>query len=281
MFVFAVSMEGFERGMDLSGLHIENGVRRRLEAAVGRLSHAYIIEGPVKETNDALANHLAQAHVCSSKEKKPCGDCPNCRKAAGKIHPDITRVSLLEDKREIVVGQVRQLRSEAYIRPNEADRKVFIIEDAQAMNENAQNALLKVLEDGPQYLSFLLLTENAQQLLTTIRSRCETLSLMAGPEETVVQADEELYKTAEQLAALLLKGDELALAELTTALEVKKLDKDALQNLLNLVEQFLREQLSMQPREVLPIIEHLRRVRQAVPFNVGTGHILGWLASGK
>ena len=267
--------------MDLSCLHMGDGVRRRLEAAVSRLSHAYIIEGPVKEATYALADHLAQAYVCSSDGNKPCGVCSNCRKAAGNIHPDIIRVSLPEDKREIVVSQIRQLRSEAYIRPNEANRKVFIIEDAQAMNENAQNALLKVLEDGPQYLSFLLLAENSQQLLTTIRSRCETLSLAARPGEDVPKVSEELQKTAEQLASLLLEGEELALVELTTTLEMKKPDKDALLALFDLVENALREQLQNRPREVLPLIEHLRRVRQAVPFNVGTGHLLGWLAAGK
>lgn len=267
--------------MDLSSLHIGDGVRRRLEAAVGRLSHAYIIEGPVKETTHALAEHLAQAYVCSSAGNKPCGVCSNCRKAAGNIHPDIIRVSLLEDKRMIVVDQVRQLRNEAYIRPNEADRKVFLIEDAQTMNENAQNALLKVLEDGPQYLSFLLLTENAQQLLSTIRSRCETLSLTAHSGENTGPVDEELQKTAAKLAGLLLEGEELALVELTTALEVKKPDKDTLLALFDLVEHSLRERLTMQPHKVLPLIEHLRRVRQAVPFNVGTGHLLGWLAAGK
>ncbi len=267
--------------MDLSCLHIGDAVRRRLEAAVSRLSHAYIIEGSVKETTCELADHLARAYVCSSGGNKPCGICSNCRKAAGNIHPDIIRISLLEEKRMIVVDQVRQLRSEAYIRPNEADRKVFIIEDAQTMNENAQNALLKVLEDGPQYLSFLLLTENSQQLLSTIRSRCETLSLSAHSEPGRGQADEELQKTATQLAHLLLEGEELTLVELTTALEVKKPDKDTLLALFDLVEQSLREQLTVQPRKVLPLIEHLRRVRQAVPFNVGAGHLLGWLAAGK
>lgn len=267
--------------MDLSCLHIGDGVRRRLEAAVGRLSHAYIISGPVKETTYALADHLAQAYVCSSQGQRPCGVCPNCRKAMGNIHPDIIRVSVLEDKRNILVDQIRQLRAEAYIRPNEADRKVFVIEDAQTMNENAQNALLKVLEDGPQYLSFLLLAENDQLLLSTIRSRCETLALTARAGEDIPEADEELRKTAVQLADLLLEGEEFALVELTTALEVKKPDKDTLLALFDLVEQALREQLPGQPRKVLPLIEHLRRVRQTVPFNVGTGHLLGWLAAGK
>lgn len=267
--------------MDLSNLKVGDGVRRRLEAAVGRLSHAYIISGPVKETNYALADILAQANVCSSQGSRPCGTCSNCRKAAGNIHPDIIRVSLLEDKRMILVDQVRQLRTEAYIRPNEANRKVFVIEDAQTMNDSAQNALLKVLEDGPQYLSFLLLTENAQQLLPTIRSRCETLSLGTRFEETDSEVGEELRDTAAKLAGLLLNGEEIALMELVTALEVKKPDKDTILTLFDLVENTLREQLLTQPREVLPLIDHLRRVRQAVPFNVGTGHLLGWLAAGK
>ena len=267
--------------MDLSCLHMGDGVRRRLEAAVSRLSHAYIIEGPVKETRYALADHLAQAYVCSSKEGKPCGVCANCRKAAGNIHPDIIRVALLEDKREIVVAQVRQLRNEAYIRPNEADRKVFIIEDAQAMNENAQNALLKILEDGPQYLSFLLLAENSQQMLTTIRSRCETLSVDSHSGDGNLPVSEEIQKTAMQLTSLLLKGEEFALVELTTALEVKKPDKDTLLVLFDLVENSLREQMLAQPRKVIPLIEHLRQVRQAVAFNVSAGHLLGWLAAGK
>lgn len=266
--------------MDFSKLQIGDGVRRRLEAAVGRLSHAYIISGPVKETTYALADVLAQAYVCSSGGERPCGICSNCRKAAGNIHPDIIRVSVPEDKRNILVDQVRQLRTEAYVRPNESDRKVFVIEEAQTMNDNAQNALLKVLEDGPRYLSFLLLTENSQQLLPTIRSRCETLSLSTLADEEAAEADEELRKTAEKLAGLLLDGEEFALVELTAALEVKKPDKETLLALFDLVESALREQLPSQPRKVLPLIEHLRRVRQAVPFNVGTGHLLGWLAAG-
>lgn len=266
--------------MELSCLNVSDGVRRRLEAAVGRLSHAYIINGP-KETSLALAQHLAQAYVCSSGEDGPCGVCSDCRKAKGNIHPDIIRLTVLEGKRNILVDQVRQLRTDAYIRPNEARRKVFIIEDAQTMNDSAQNALLKVLEDGPQYLFFLLLSENAQQLLPTIRSRCETLSLTARPGEEVQEVDEEVQKMAKELAALLTDGEERTLVEYTTMLEGKKLDKESLLGLLDQVENELRNQLHKQPRKILPLLDHLRQVRQAALFNVGTGHLLGWLAAGK
>lgn len=96
--------------------------------------------------------------------KSPAASAQTAEKPKGNIHPDIIRLTIPEGKRSILVEQIRTLRADAYVRPNEAARKVFLIEDAQAMNESAQNALLKVLEDGPGYLSFLLLTENAQQL---------------------------------------------------------------------------------------------------------------------
>lgn len=267
--------------MDLSCLNVGDGVRRRLEAAVGRLSHAYIINGPVKETIHALADHLAKAYVCSSEGDKPCGVCSNCRKANGNIHPDIIRLSVLEDKRNILVDQVRQLRIDAYIRPNEAGRKVFIIEDAHTMNDSAQNALLKVLEDGPQYLSFLLLTENAQQLLPTIRSRCEILSLTACPNEGASEASEDLQRMATELAGLLTDGEERALLEYTIGLEGKKMDRETLLTFFDLVETALKKQLQKQPRKILSLLDHLRQVRHAALFNVGTGHLLGWLAAGR
>lgn len=265
--------------MKFLDLQVSDGVRRRLETAVMRLSHAYIIAGPVKATGEALAERLSQAFVCDSEGERPCGVCSNCRKVQGGIHPDVIRVSLQEDKRNILVDQVRRLRAEAYIRPNEADRKVFIIEDAQTMNENAQNALLKVLEDGPGYLAFLLLTENEQLLLPTIRSRCEVLSLGSFKDEGK-QADPELEPIAREFARLLMDGPERDLVEFTVTLEVKKIEKNSLLPLFDLVEIALRENLPQRPREATRLIEHLRKVRKAALFNVGTGHLLGWLAAG-
>lgn len=267
--------------MNLSNLSFGEGVRRRLETALGRLSHAYIVSGPAKSETRALADCLAAAYVCSGEGSKPCGVCPDCRKAKGEIHPDIIRLTVPEDKRFITVEQVRRLRADAYVRPNEAQRKVFIIEDAQAMNDSAQNALLKVLEDGPSYLAFLLLVENPQQLLPTIRSRCETLSLVAQPGEDTSEVSGELREKAAQLAALLTKGDERTLVEYTVALENQKMSKDTLLVFLDALEDSLRPELLKTPNRVLPLMEHLKQVRQAALFNVGTGHLFGWLAVGR
>lgn len=265
--------------MNLSDLPIGEGVRRRLEAATSRLSHAYVISGPPGSGKRAFADRLAAAYVCSGAGEKPCGICANCRKAKGNIHPDIIRLTIPEGKRSILVEQIRTLRADAYVRPNEAARKVFLIEDAQAMNESAQNALLKVLEDGPGYLSFLLLTENAQQLLPTICSRCETLSLTCS--EDTSAPDEELRQMARELADLLMDGNELVRMEYIVGLENKKWEKDDLLTYFDAVEAALHTQLLTRPGTVLPLLERLKQVRLAVPFHVGTGHLFGWLAAGS
>ncbi len=265
--------------MNLSNLSLNEGVRHRLEASLGRLSHAYIISGPSGSGTQELANHLAAAYVCSSDGDKPCGVCSGCRKAKGNIHPDIIRVGIPEDKRIISVEQARQLRAEAYILPNEASRKVFIIEDAQAMHVSAQNALLKVLEDGPGYLAFLFLTEHPEQLLITIRSRCETLSLIPEHENDVVELGEELKQKANELADLLINGDECSLVECAVVLERQKMDKGTVQAFLDALEGALRPELGKNPSKLVPLMEHLKQIQKAAQFNVGTGHLFGWLTA--
>lgn len=267
--------------MKLTGLLIGEGVRRRLEASLGRLSHAYIIGGPDAVGVHTLAEQIAAAYVCTGEGDKPCGACSGCRKVKGDIHPDVIHMSVLEGKREITVDQIRQLRAEAYIRPNEAHRKVFVIENAQAMNDNAQNALLKVLEDGPGYLAFLLLTENPQQLLPTIRSRCETLSLLSRPEEDSPRLDEELRQKANRLAALLMGENERALAEFAVTLETQKPERETMNAFFDAVKDALRPELLIHPDRVIPLMERLEEIRLASYFNVGTGHLLGWLVAAR
>ena len=143
------------------------------------LSHAYLITGGSAEERDALAGRMAAAYLCRG-ERPPCGRCGPCRKVAAGAHPDIWRTAPAPDKREITVDQIRALRADAYIRPNEGARKVYIIHPADAMNPAAQNALLKVLEEGPSYAAFLLAAARPGLLLDTVRSRCELMALPPG-----------------------------------------------------------------------------------------------------
>lgn len=261
-------------GFNLSALPGNPGIRRQLAARTS-LSHAYILSGPPGAGKHDLALLLAQAMVCTSPGVRPCLRCAGCRKAAGGIHPDVVHIAPPEGKRDIVVEQIRTLRADAYVRPNEAERKVYLIENAPAMNPSAQNALLKVLEEGPPYAAFLLLADNAGMLLPTIRSRCETLSL-APPEEQAPACSEE----ADKLARLLLEGGERALLEQCISME--KLDREALAGLLDAAAAVLgarmKADLSLAPR-ALAACDLLQKLRNAAGFYVGGGHLCGWLAA--
>lgn len=265
--------------MNLSHLPVTDGVRRRLEASLTRLSHAYVISGPSGKVNHALAKQIASAYVCTAQEKRPCGVCPGCKKAQNGIHPDIVYLTAPEDKQRISVEQVRQMRADAYIRPNEANRKVYVIEASQLVKQNeAQNALLKVLEEGPDYLAFLFVAQQPEQLLVTIRSRCELLSLNGQGEGPV---SDEVVECARETARLLLDGTEIQLAEWVVGIENKKWERETVQSFLRAVEDALRAQLSSRSADAARLLVLIKQIQKACTQNVVAGNLLGWLAAGR
>ncbi len=152
-------------------------VRLRAQKRERGLSHAYLLAGPPGSGKHTLAQLLIAAFLCTNKEEVPCGTCQDCRKVWLHIHPDVKWVKTPS------VGEVRGLRKDAYIRPNEGLRKLYVIEGMQKVNLAAQNALLKVLEEGPEYAVFLLLAEDEDGVLETVRSRCEILRLVPVSQE--------------------------------------------------------------------------------------------------
>ncbi|MCC8073023.1 MAG: hypothetical protein LIO62_02730 [Clostridiales bacterium] len=141
-----------------------------------RFPHAVLIEGEEGIGKRTLARLLAAALVCRESEK-PCGECSQCRKAMENIHPDIFEYSATGGSRSFHVDTVRQVINDVYIQPNEADYKVYILGNADCMNESAQNAILKVLEEPPSYAVFLLTAVSKSAMLQTILSRCVTVTL--------------------------------------------------------------------------------------------------------
>jgi DNA polymerase-3 subunit delta' len=155
--------------------------RARIGAAIsaGTLSHAYIIEGPDGSGKRTFAREIAAALACAKRgdtaSPLPCGSCPSCRKILADNSADVTY--LAPNGATISVDAVRGMRADMYLSSSEEERKVYIIEDAHTMTPQAQNALLIVLEEPPTDLLILLLTDRADALLPTIRSRAQILRM--------------------------------------------------------------------------------------------------------
>ena len=141
-----------------------------------RVGHAYIICGEDESGRSSLAFSFAKTLQCEAHEADPCNECPSCKKADSGNHPDIITVQH-EKPNVISVDEIReQVVQTMDIRPYSGKYKIYIINDAQLMNPQAQNALLKTIEEPPAYGIVILITNSLERLLPTIISRCITLS---------------------------------------------------------------------------------------------------------
>ena len=145
------------------------------------ISHFYLISGPKGSGKHTLAKLLSAAIFCRG-NRKPCLTCPACRKLMEGNHPDFITVED-PDKKTVPVELVRRYRDDMFIRPNESDHKIYLF--PQELRVEGQNALLKILEEPPRYGVFILLTDNPEKLLPTVRSRCTELKLLPLPEDVL------------------------------------------------------------------------------------------------
>ncbi len=167
----------------------------------GRLPHAIVLEGESGLGKRTLARELAQAIVCRADEEQPCGKCTQCIKAEKSLHPDIFEYSAPGGARSFHIDVVRDVVNHVYMSPNEAEYKIYILGNAHCMNENAQNAILKVLEEPPAYAVFILTVQSRSMLLPTVLSRSVVLSVTGvdarvGAEYIAAEHEEVSYNQA-------------------------------------------------------------------------------------
>lgn len=153
--------------------HLRNAI------SMGKVSHAYLFSGEEGSGKNLLATIFAAALQCQRRGTDPCGVCGSCRKAEGGNHPDIIRVTH-EKPASIGIEEIRsQLVEDVGIKPYTGPYKIYIVDEAEKLTIQAQNAILKTIEEPPAYAVILLLTSNAEALLPTISSRCVKLKLKA------------------------------------------------------------------------------------------------------
>ena len=150
-----------------------------------KVSHAYIINGEKSSGKEFIAKVFAMALQCEKGGEEPCQECHSCKQALSGNHPDIIRV-IHEKPNTISVDDIRaQVNNDVGIKPYSGSRKIYIINEAEKMTPQAQNALLKTLEEPPAYAVILLLTANVNSLLPTILSRCVVLNMKPVADELV------------------------------------------------------------------------------------------------
>ena len=159
--------------------HLERAI------ALGKISHAYLLQGEKGSGKHTVAMAFAMALQCENGEKRPCGECRSCHQAENGNHPDIITVTH-EKPNSIGVDEIRdQLVSDVQIKPYSGKYKIYIVPDAEKMTVQAQNALLKTIEEPPEYAVILLLGADSSAFLDTVLSRCVTLTLRPVPDEQV------------------------------------------------------------------------------------------------
>lgn len=203
-----------------------------------RLPHAILIDGGDGEKRDRTAKFLAASFICSE-DNRPCGKCTNCVKAFSDNHPDII-ISNPESLNEktFKIGLVRDIRSDAFVLPNEAIRKVYVLKSADKMNIQAQNALLKIIEEPPSYARFILECDSRASMLDTIMSRVTAFNL--GKADSRLN-DEYLQKAddyAVRLAESLLKPTELDFMRITAEFEK---DKELFEPVISSIQLIFRD----------------------------------------
>ena len=280
-------MTGFEH------LNHENVANRIREAAArGALSHAMLFTGSGDRL--AVARFAAAALECGAEHGQPCGVCRACHKVMEDIHPDVITVRDPEHK-NISVDVIRDMRADAYIRPNEGRRKVYIVPDCSILTEQDQNVLLKIVEEGPPYAAFLFCAENGSAVLQTLRSRCVELKCTS-----VQEAESETSEWGESLCRAIGSRKRGAVAELAVRLEKKRLDREGLAAMLErgraLFAAALLSLYGREPKEkdremalflaknltknqIMFTIGMLEKYHGECAYNIGTGHVLGALAA--
>lgn len=160
---------------------------------LGKVSHAYILHGEKGVGKKTLANVVAKSLQCESGNPDPCGECKSCLQVESNNQPDI--IWLKQEKPNVIsVDEIRsQIVNDIDLKPYSSRYKIYIIPDAQMMNQQAQNALLKTLEEPPEYAIIILLTNNVDKFLPTILSRCIVLNFKpVQPLEMIEYLEEQL-----------------------------------------------------------------------------------------
>lgn len=236
-------MAGFEQVIGHEQIigHFQNAIR------LNKISHAYILSGEEGAGKRLLAQLFSMTLECEAGGISPCGSCRSCRQAEGRNQPDIVWVTHekpgsigVEDVRGQVVGDIQ-------IKPYSSPYKIYIIDEAEKLTVQAQNALLKTIEEPPAYGIVIFLTTNAESFLPTILSRCVVLNLKPAPNEAIVRylmEQRQIPDYKAKLCAAFAQGNMGKAVRLASSESFEEMKRHAVKLLQNTEEMELSELLT-------------------------------------
>lgn len=255
-------------------------MRQILLEDASQLKHAYIIASEDSEECFSVASKIATAAVCRSSKDLPCGKCAACKKAVSGNHPDIKVIRKGDDpdsKNVISVGQVRDVVLDSCILPNEANRKVYIFRDGKYMNDQAQNAALKLIEEPPEGVIIILCGEKAENFLQTVRSRCVEIVSGAVKKEKTESDD-----LADEYLAAVSTGNVLKVFEFCESHNDMKIPEtvEFIQSCAASLTEMLckrRDTMGISPERLIELERLMEKILTYLTVNVNVKQIFGLL----
>lgn len=220
----------------------------------GKISHAYIIQGENKSGKEFVANVFAQAIVCEKGGANACGECHSCKQAINHNHPDIRYVGH-EKPSGIGVDDIRrEINDTVHLTPNQGGKKIYIVPEADKMTPAAQNALLKTLEEPPEYVVILLLVSNLDMMLQTILSRCVLLRMKPvsdGEMRTYLMRELKIPDYRADVCIAFARGNVGRAKSLASNEDFDKIRNDALSLLKNIYDM-----------EIVDVMNAIRQIKE-------------------
>ena len=181
-------------------------------AAKKTIPHALLLESDNKSSGTDVAINISKILLCRKNQNPPCNNCVSCKKIAGSIHPDVEFINPINNQKTIGIDVIRNLKKSAYITPNEGNYKIYIFPNASIITPQAQNAFLKILEEPPKSVIFIMVCSSKLELLSTVISRLTCFKIYSNE----CEIDDNILSEAKEFNKYLLNRNELEILKITS-----------------------------------------------------------------
>ena len=239
-------------------------IEELLENAVvqNRVVNGYIFSGTGKSENYKHAKRFAKMILCLSKQGTACDDCKSCLSFKDDNHPDYFEINK-EKTESIKIDEIRELQTKIIEKPITSLKKVYIINNAENMTTEAQNSLLKTLEEPPEFVTIILVVNNENSILTTIKSRCSKLLFTEENREEFTKEQKVRYEELEKVFGNIEKFLSI---DLLNKIDILYKDKENIIENLEFINMILYER-AKQNKKYLDYIEHIEETKKRIKLN--------------